>query len=51
MAKWNCSKIITFLNIYQTYPMLYDKKNPEYNSRECRERAIQDIIEKLGENG
>lgn len=51
MAKWNSAKIITFLNIYQTYPMLYDKKDPDYSNREGREKAVQDIIEKLGQNG
>lgn len=38
-------------DLWPEYPCLYDVRSPEFKNREMRERALEELAEKLGQTG
>lgn len=45
--KWSVDRIIKFLDIFKTYPCLWDTSDPNYNKRDMRESAMKQLLEDM----
>lgn len=46
-VKWNSSKIIDFLEIYENFPVLWDSSSNHYKNRNLRDAAFRDLLNAL----
>lgn len=49
--KWNVDLVIRFLNIFKTYPCLWDPSHENYNKRDARDVAMKGLVLHLESEG
>jgi len=48
-AVWTTSKIVELISLYEEMPCLYETTSKDYFNRDLRNKALQEIVERLGE--
>lgn len=49
--KWSGKEIISFLDLYQNYPCLWDVSSPDYIKRNAKDAAFTDLLQQLEKKG
>ena len=50
-VSWTVDKIAQLIDLYETYPCLYNTKDKKYHDRDCRNKAIAEIAAALDNTG
>ena len=48
-AVWTTAKVVSLIALYEERPCLYETTSKEYFNRDLRNKALQEIVESLGE--
>ncbi|KAG5868437.1 hypothetical protein JTB14_009673 [Gonioctena quinquepunctata] len=49
--KWSGKDIITFLDLFQNYPCLWDASSADYINRNAKDAAYNELLQRLEERG
>jgi hypothetical protein len=49
--RWNVNEIIKFLELYETYEMLWNIRHQDYTNKNMREASFEKLVLELREQG